>query len=78
MQSIAKKQTNKQKRHYEAALNYRSLLLKLLTKKKKNKRNQTLFSSYIQEVTSSEKMNESIKNSNTRAYKKSRFQTNTA
>lgn len=35
MQSIAKKQTNKQKRHYEAALNYRSLLLKLLTKKKK-------------------------------------------
>lgn len=78
MQSIAKKQTNKQKRHYEAALNYRSLLLKLLTKKKKNKRNQTLFSSYVQEVTSSEKMNESIKNSNTRAYKKSRFQTNTA
>lgn len=78
MQSIAKKRTNKQKRHYEAALNYRSLLLKLLTKKKKNKRNQTLFSSYVQEVTSSEKMNESIKNSNTRAYKKSRFQTNTA
>lgn len=35
MQSIAKKRTNKQKRHYEAALNYRSLLLKLLTKKKK-------------------------------------------
>lgn len=76
MQSIAQK--NK-KEHYKVALKYRSLFLKLLTKTKK-KRNQTLFSSYIHEVTSSEKMSESIKNSNTRAYKcyKSKFQTNTA